>query len=365
MRAVRVSRTTEELVLLAVAAGSAGVVVSSLVRDAPPTLAFRAATTVALALALLSAFAFWFAGAVRRSLAESARRDREAAEQLLAALPEGMVVVADGLVVSVNRRFCELVGYPRDDLVGAEMPFPFWPPEHRHEIEGWHDRLASGDAEAVQLVFCRRDGERVTVHVAAGTLGDAVGTRHVLTVRDVTHVHRRIQRLAELSSRDPETALLNERGFEEQLREAVRQALAGGGNVSVALLELDVRGTEEARALATPQGQVLVRRLGGLVRTGEAVARVRGNELAWILPATSAAGAEKAVARLREELADVVGVAVTAGICDLETAGDALSLYAFADRALVTAKRQGSGTTAAYPDAWPDDLDELARTLVG
>ena len=56
---------------------------------------------------------------------------------------------------------------------------------------------------------------------------------------------------------------------------------------------------------------------------------------------------------------------MTAGICDLAVAGDARSLYALAERALVAAKPQGAGTTACYPDAWPGEIDGLARTLVG
>ena len=362
MRALRARRTLEELVLLAVSAGAAAVVAASVVRDAPPSLALRAATAAALVLSPLAAFAFWFAGALRRSLVESAGREHDAALQLLSSLPEGLLVLHDGHVVSVNRRFCELVGYARDELVGAPEPLPFWPPEHRHEIERWHDGVRRGTgAEAEQLVFCHRNGDRIPVLVAVGAL-EGAEHRHVVTVRDVSHTQRHVQRLAELSSRDPETALLNERGFEESLRETARQAIASGRNVSVALLEL---GTGWAGGLGTPEGRRLVGRLGGLVRAGEALARLRGDELAWVLPGTDARGAAKAVSRVREELADVVDVTITAGICDLATAGDALALYAFADRALVTAKRQGWGVTVTYPDVWADDVDELSRTLAG
>jgi len=360
MRLPRARRSPEELVLLVVSAGAAAVVAASVVRDAPPSLALRAATVAALVLSPLAAFAFWFAGALRRSIVESAGREHDAALELLSALPDGLLVLQEGRVVSVNRRFCELVGYPRTELLGETAPLPFWPPEHRHEIERWHDRLPKEDGEVVQLVFRRRDGERVPVLVAAGALGGAPD-RRVVTVRDVARSQLYVERLAELASRDPETGLLNERGFEEWLREAVRQAVAGGGNVSVALLE---PGVGWSGGLGTADGRRLVERLGGLVRTGESLARVRGDELAWILPGTDAAGAAKAVARVREELSGL-GATLTAGVCDLAAAGDALALYAFADRALVAAKRQGWDATACYPELWAGEVDELARTLAG
>jgi PAS domain S-box-containing protein len=360
MRVQGLRRSPEELVLLAVSAGAAAVVAASVVRDAPPSLALRAATVAALVLSPLAAFAFWFAGALRRSLVESAGREHDAALELLSALPDGLLVLQDGRVVSVNRRFCELVGFPRDELLGTTAPLPFWPPEHRHEIERWHDRLPQPDGEVEQLVFRHRDGTRVPVLVAAGPLGDAAD-RLVVTVRDVAHAHLHVERLAELASRDPETGLLNQRGFEEWLREAVRQAHAGGGTVSVALLEPGVGWTG---GLGSPDGRRLVERLGGLLRAGESLARVRGDELAWILPGTDAASAVKAVARVREELSGL-GATLTAGVCDLGAAGDALALYAFADRALVAARRQGWDGTARYPELWAEEVDHLARTLAG
>jgi GGDEF domain-containing protein len=208
--------------------------------------------------------------------------------------------------------------------------------------------LATGREHVAQLVFSHRNGDRIPVLVAGGrVVSDTDDSRYVLTVRDVSVSHRRERRLSELASRDPETALLNQRGFEERLGEAVRQALAGGGNLSVALLELG-DGVGERGIFGTPEGLLAVERLHALVRAGEAVARV-GDELAWILPDTDARGAVRAVSRAREELADVAGIEVTAGVCDLATAGDALSLYALADRALAEARRGGVDATATYP----------------
>jgi len=57
----------------------------------------------------------------------------------------------------------------------------------------------------------------------------------------------------------------------------------------------------------------------------------------------------EAVERWRSELEAVGGLALTAGICDLERAGDALTLYALADRALAAARQVGPGSTERHP----------------
>ena len=85
-----------------------------------------------------------------------------------------------------------------------------------------------------------------------------------------------------------------------------------------------------------------------LLRVDDEIARTGEGELAWILHDTDAHGGVGAVARARTDLAALEGIALTVGICDLETAGDALALYAYADRALATARRQGVGGTAQY-----------------
>jgi hypothetical protein len=50
-------------------------------------------------------------------------------------------------------------------------------------------------------------------------------------------------------------------------------------------------------------------------------------------------------------MADVHGVVLTAGVCDLANAGDTFALYALADRALASARRRGPGTTDAHVTA--------------
>ena len=350
MRPPATVRTKEEALLLGVAASAAVVAVVS-VRDAePPRIGLWVATATALGLALAALFALWLAGHARRVVDETLFGEWDAARALLSAVPDGLLVLDEGQVRSVNRRLCELLGFEREELLGMTAPLPFWPPEHRHEIEVWHAQLEAPGEHETELTFRHRDGSRLRVLVAGRTVpaGPGEAQRRLVTVRDVSANHRRERRLLELSSRDPDTGLLNHGEFEERLGGVVRRAVGSGENVALVLAELGLGGGTGSGVLLRPEGLVAVERLRALVRAGDELARTRENEIAWILPGADAHAGVGAVARARAALAGLADVTLTVGICDLATAGDVLALYAFADRALSVARAQGPGGTAQY-----------------
>jgi PAS domain S-box-containing protein len=321
-------------------------------RDASPEpLGLWLATAASLGLALTCLFAFWFAGAARRRLAESVHAESEAVRHLLSAIPDGLLLVRGGEIVSVNRSFCELLGYGREELIGTRAPFPFWPPEHRHDLEAWHDGLVEQGELAAELTFRRRQGDRVRLLVSGCVVDDDGLPRHLLTVRDVSTSHRRMRRLTELAARDPETGLLDRREFEERLGAAVRRAIQSGTNVTVVLADLSVHGRVGDGVFGRPEAHLAVAQLSRIARAGDELARTDDGELGWILPDTDAAGGVEAVARWRDELDQIGGVRLTAGVCDLARSGDAFSLYALADWALAAARRDSPGATELHVGA--------------
>ena len=345
------SRPREEYLLLLIAAFAFGTAVVPVARDLPTRPAVWAATAVALGLSFATAFTFWLAGAARGSIWQEGRREDDVLRSVVAAVPDGLLVLDGDRIVAANRVFCELLGYELGGLAGAQMPFPFWPPEHRHEIEAWHAALPALGGRARRLLFAHRSGERVPVLLAAHELrGDLRRAgRYVVSVREVSESYRRERRLSKLSSRDPETALLDERGFEASLRAAVRRARADGKDVSVAILALQSEAQSFTGGLGAPEALLVIERLQAALRAGEELGRTGDDEIALILPDTDAAAAVEAVGRARRELAGL-GATLTAGVCDLATAADVPSLYALADQALEEARRQGAGTTATYAD---------------
>jgi diguanylate cyclase (GGDEF)-like protein/PAS domain S-box-containing protein len=163
-------------------------------------------------------------------------------------------------------------------------------------------------------------------------------------------------RLAAMAGTDPLTGLANHRTFQERLREEVHRADRYGRQLGLVLLDVD-----HFKAVNDGYGhQVgdlvlseLARRLRQACRSGELVARIGGEEFAWLLPETDAGAALSAAERARELIAatpfPTVGtVTVSGGTCVLAAAGDADSLVRFADGALYWAKGHGRNLICPY-----------------
>jgi diguanylate cyclase (GGDEF)-like protein len=155
--------------------------------------------------------------------------------------------------------------------------------------------------------------------------------------------------LAHLADTDPLTGLANRRAFRERLDGEVERARRYGHRLTLAILDIDdfkrindTYGHLGGDAVLAEVG----RRLAATRRAGELVARVGGEEFAWILPAVDAQGGLVAVHRARRAIAEISvegieGVTCSAGICDLTVASGADELLRLADRALYRAKDEG------------------------
>ena len=310
----------------------------------------RAATAAALVIGLGAVFALWI-NAMRHAAAASVVADPDRSRSILAAIPDGLLLVDTGSVRSVNDSMCGLVGFTAEELLGARAPLPFWPPEHAHEIEAWLLELDERGEHHGELTLRHRDGRRLRVLVSGRTLPGGGAPRHLITVRDASPWHERERRLLEVATRDADTGLLNGVEFERRLGDAVRRALSTGANVAVVLVELDLADRAGESVFDSPEAIRALDRLRVLLRAGDELARTGEREVALILPDTDAHGGVGTVARARTGLADLDRVTLTAGICDLAAAGDALALYAYADRALAQARDQGVGGTMQYSTA--------------
>lgn len=155
--------------------------------------------------------------------------------------------------------------------------------------------------------------------------------------------------LDRLADTDPLTGLANRRAFTQRLAGEVERARRHGHSLALAILDLDdfkrindTLGHQTGDAVLAAVGRTLT----ATTRAGELVARMGGEEFAWILPQVDVVGGVAAVERACAAIATIEvdgasGITCSAGVCDIATAPDAEELMRQADRALYRAKRGG------------------------
>ena len=299
--------------------------------------------------------------AAQRRLQEAeaeARAERDHATAIISAMGEGYALTMDGEVKAINEALCVLTGFSASELIGARPPYPFWPPEESDAIAAILADVVGNNGGTHELTLMRANGERfeaeITARPAREENGRAIG--FVSTLRDVSVQKRQQRELERLARTDSLTQLGNRHVLQEALtREAARRS-NDGQQLALVLLDLDLF-KQVNDAFGHPAGDAVLidvaRRLERTVRAGEVLARVGGEEFAWLLPACDAeeavAAADRARAAIASEPFGRAGkLTVSAGVGLVSTPSDGDALYRMADRALYEAKQSGRNRTCCH-----------------
>jgi diguanylate cyclase (GGDEF)-like protein len=173
-------------------------------------------------------------------------------------------------------------------------------------------------------------------------------------------------RLVALAANDPLTGLANHRTFFERLDIEVRRARRHGDPLSLIIIDLDhFKRVNDVHGHLAGDG-VLVEtagRLTALARAEDTVARIGGEEFAWLLPECDAREAWLAGERARRAIAQTpfpqVGrLTMSAGVAQLGQGMSVTELFRHADAALYWAKGHGR-------DACVHHAPEQENTLNG
>ncbi|MFC7207559.1 GGDEF domain-containing protein [Comamonas endophytica] len=226
---------------------------------------------------------------------------------------------------------------------------------------------------------------RAALHIEAGTPGAVVPLTH--STREVQrlsstlgHMTRRLlemneameevvrqrtlelryanQELERLASSDPLTGLLNRRGFDARLAQAL--ALAQRSSLPMSVITIDVDHFKQVNdthghEIGDQVLRSLAQQLRSRLRASDVVARLGGEEFIVLLPETTLAQAqqlaEELVRAVRDQPQDPVGsVTVSAGLSALRPGdADACAMLRRSDEALYAAKTAGRNRALAQP----------------
>lgn len=297
---------------------------------------------------------------------EARLRDSEAHYRLLADNTSDMIVRADPetrrLYVSPAARM--ILGYEPEELIGSR------PVDHIHpdDVASFNRALAGlGEGRTDRAVtrqrYRRKDGSWVWVEVTFNPTRDALTgqvTGYVAAVRDVSEREEAARRIRHMARHDALTDLANRTLFRERLTQRLAAIRAGAPGFAVLCLDLD-RFKAVNDGLGHQAGDALLcrvaERLKGLVRDGDTVSRLGGDEFTILLAASDRAEdvrhfARRLVTAIREPI-DLDGqpviVGISVGIARAPRDGtEPDALYRNADLALHQAKAGGRNTFRFY-----------------
>lgn len=182
------------------------------------------------------------------------------------------------------------------------------------------------------------------------------GGGFVSTSTDITD-HKRIEaRMLHLAQHDPLTDLPNRLLFQDQLQQAMARSLRSGSPVAVIVMDLDgfkAINDSEGHRVGDEALKALAHRMRSSLRETDTVARIGGDEFAFILPdltTTTAAVrlAEKLLSHIETPLKveeRYIDLRASLGIAMFPTDAEAAEpLLRYADLAMYRAKRAGGGS---------------------
>jgi diguanylate cyclase (GGDEF)-like protein/PAS domain S-box-containing protein len=295
-----------------------------------------------------------------RDAEAEARLQRDHATAIISAMYDGYAFTADGEIMEVNEALCTLTGFTRAQLVGVRPPYPFWAPELRDETMQILRRVRDEDGGVFDATFMHADGARFEARLTVRAARDSAGRRlgFVSTMRDVSDQNRQQRELERLARTDSLTGLANRHVLQESLAYEAGERHSDQHQLALVLLDLDwfkQINDEHGHPVGDAVLIEVARRLSLTVRAGEVLARVGGEEFAWLLPASSLSEAVAAADRARAAIASspfATGpLTMSAGVGLVPTPSNGDELYRLADRALYEAKQSGRNRTCCESGA--------------
>ncbi len=237
-------------------------------------------SVIVLSLGLLWSLGALWVHISRRLQAEGALRQ----QMLFRTAMENSLVTGlrardlEGRVTYVNPAFCQIVGYPAEELVGRKPPMPYWAPEAIGEYQHRFAGILAGNVEPqVETVFVRPDGTRVPVLIFEAPLVDGAGKQtgwmgSILDISDRKRIEELNRQQEEKLQTSARLATMGE--LASMLAHELNQPLAAISSYTTGALNMMARADGKGEALdckvlkpALEQAGAQAQRAGQIIRS--------------------------------------------------------------------------------------------------
>jgi diguanylate cyclase (GGDEF)-like protein/PAS domain S-box-containing protein len=273
-----------------------------------------------------------------------------------------MVTDTDFRIIEINKSFCAITGYSREEVLGESVLSLHTGPHEAGFYQGIWDIVRIRGSWRGEVWDRKKSGEVYPKWLSVSAVADERGeiTRFVGIFSDITPMKKTDEQLYYLAHYDSLTGLANRRQFHDLLDRALKAARRKNEGVAVMFIDVDsfkeVNDNYGHRA-GDQLLQEVGKRIQGCVRETDVVARLGGDEFTVILANLHDPGNIEPIAqKLLDQIArpvtighEEVRVTSSIGISILaEDTTDADSLIQNADLAMYRAKAQGKNAFQVF-----------------
>jgi diguanylate cyclase (GGDEF)-like protein/PAS domain S-box-containing protein len=307
----------------------------------------------------------------------SERKRSELHQQLAAKVfentREGIIITdPNRTILAVNRAFCEITGYPEDDVLGRSPDFlesSAYRADHYPEM---FSALGADGHWQGETMIRRRNGKAFPALLSLSQVHDQKGatTHYVGVFADISGAKEAEARLEYLAYHDSLTELPNRILLLDRLQHAIDKAARSQTMVAVLFMDLD-RFKHVNDSLGHAAGDSLLRQITGRIkvicRDDDTLARIGGDEFVLVMedlkdPADAAYMAERMIQSLEKSFRvgdHDIAMTISMGISVYPADGnDVNALLRNADAAMYQSKESGRNTFRFYTQELTDKAME-------